>query len=107
MLELSKHQNSVGKVLQDGSKLICNGILNQNEDNEVRQQMKLLNDMWENLRIKAVEKQSKLHETLMKLQTEQLNQMDLWLSQTEKRFETISQLAASLLTQILLILMIQ
>jgi dystrophin len=96
MLELSKHQNSVGKVLQDGSKLISNGILNQNEDNEVRQQMKLLNDMWENLRIKAVEKQSKLHETLMKLQTEQLNQMDLWLSQTEKRIETISQLSDSL-----------
>ena len=87
MLDLTKHQNSVGQVLQDGSKLINGGLLNQNEDNEVRQQMKLLNDMWENLRIKAVEKQSKLHETLMKLQTEQLNQMDNWLLQTEKRIE--------------------
>ena len=96
MLDLTKHQNSVGQVLQDGSKLINGGLLNQNEDNEVRQQMKLLNDMWENLRIKAVEKQSKLHETLMKLQTEQLNQMDNWLLQTEKRIEIISHLADSL-----------
>jgi hypothetical protein len=96
MLDLTKHQNSVGQVLQDGSKLINSGLLNQTEDNEVRQQMKLLNDMWENLRIKAVDKQSKLHETLMKLQTEQLNQMDMWLLQTENRIEIISHLADSL-----------
>jgi hypothetical protein len=38
--------------------------------------MKLLNDMWENLRLQAVERQAKLHERLMKLQTEQLNQMN-------------------------------
>lgn len=96
MLELTKHQNNVGQVLQDGSKLINSGLLNQNEDAEVRKQMKLLNDMWEGLRIKAVDKQAKLHETLMKLQTEQLNQMDAWLQLTEKRIASIEQLADSL-----------
>ncbi len=95
MLELTKHQNSVGHVLQDGSRLINSSNLTQAEDAEVRKQMKLLNDMWENLRLQAVEKQSKLHECLMKLQNEQLNQMDDWLKNTERRIEKIFNLADS------------
>ena len=58
--------------------------------------MKLLNDMWENLRLQAVERQARLHERLMKLQTEQLNQMDAWLSNAEQRIQKINQLADSL-----------
>ena len=76
MLDLTKHQNNVGLVLQEGSRLINTGTINQEDDLEVRKQMKLLNDMWENLRLQAVERQAKLHERLMKLQTEQLNQMN-------------------------------
>lgn len=96
MLELTKHQNSVGQVLHDGSRLISSGMLNQNEDAEVRKQMKLLNDKWEALRIKAVERQAQLHEQLMRLQTEQLNQMDIWLSATEQRIGKLETLADSL-----------
>jgi hypothetical protein len=96
MLELTKHQNNVGQVLHDGSKLINSGSLNQNENSEVVKQMKLLNDKWESLRLKAVDKQAKLHDKLMKLQTEQLNQMDEWLSETEKRIENIYVLGDSL-----------
>jgi dystrophin len=76
MLDLTKHQNNVGLVLQEGSRLINTGTISQEDDLEVRKQMKLLNDMWENLRLQAVERQAKLHERLMKLQTEQLNQMN-------------------------------
>lgn len=76
MLDLTKHQNNVGLVLQEGSRLINSGTISQEDDLEVRKQMKLLNDMWENLRLQAVERQAKLHERLMKLQTEQLNQMN-------------------------------
>ncbi len=96
MLELTKHQNNVGNVLQDGSKLIGSSHLNMNEDAEVRKQMKLLNDMWENLRLQAVDKQSRLHETLMSLQNEQLKQMDEWLKRTETRIEKIYTLADSI-----------
>lgn len=96
MLELTKHQNNVGLVLQDGSRLIGNGSVSQVDEVEVRKQMKLLNDMWENLRLLAVERQAKLHEGLMKLQIEQLNQMDTWLKNAELRIQKISQLADSL-----------
>lgn len=96
MLDLTKHQNNVGLVLQEGSRLINTGSINTEEDAEVRKQMKLLNDMWENLRLQAVERQAKLHERLMKLQTEQLNQMDIWLTNAENRIGSINQLADSL-----------
>ncbi len=96
MLDLTKHQNNVGLVLQEGSRLINSGSVSQEDDLEVRKQMKLLNDMWENLRLQAVERQARLHERLMKLQTEQLNQMDAWLSNAEQRIQKISQLADSL-----------
>lgn len=95
MLELTKHQNNVGLVLQEGSRLINSNSISADEDSELRKQMKLLNDMWENLRIQAVERQAKLHERLMKLQTEQLNQMDIWLTNAEGRIEKINQLADS------------
>ena len=95
MLDLTKHQNNVGLVLQEGSRLINSGTFSSEEDTEVRTQMKLLNDMWEGLRLKAVERQVKLHERLMKLQTEQLNQMDVWLTNAENRISNINQLADS------------
>ena len=95
MLDLTKHQNNVGLVLQEGSRLINSGTISSEEDTEVRTQMKLLNDMWEGLRLKAVERQVKLHERLMKLQTEQLNQMDVWLTNAENRISNINQLADS------------
>ncbi len=95
MLDLTKHQNNVGLVLQEGSRIINTGTINSDEDAEIRKQMKLLNDMWENLRLQAVERQAKLHERLMKLQTEQLNQMDIWLSNAENRISKINQLADS------------
>jgi uncharacterized protein YcfL len=96
MLELTKHQNNVGLVLQEGSRLINSGTINQEEDLEIRRQMKLLNDMWESLRLKAVDRQAKLHERLMKLQNEQLNQMDEWLKSAEARINKINQLADSI-----------
>jgi len=95
MLDLTKHQSNVGLVLQEGSRIINSGTINIDEDTEIRKQMKLLNDLWENLRLQAVERQAKLHERLMKLQTEQLNQMDIWLSNAENRINNISQLADS------------
>ena len=96
MLELTKHQNNGGIVLQEGSRLINGGQMSAEDDAEIRKQMKLLNDMWEGLRMQAVERQARLHERLMKLQNEQLSQMDEWLANTEARIHKISQLADSL-----------
>lgn len=59
MLDLTAHQSSVGDVLQEGNRLITERKVNDEEENEIRVQMRLLSNRWEDLRIKAMERQSK------------------------------------------------
>ena len=59
MLELTKHQDSIGNVLREGNDLISENKVKQDEENEIRVQMGLLNNRWEELRLKALDRQSK------------------------------------------------
>ncbi|KAL2082234.1 hypothetical protein ACEWY4_022052 [Coilia grayii] len=83
MMELTAHQSSVGGVLQTGNQLIADGNLSEEEEGEIREQMSLLNTRWEHLRVSSMERQSRLHEVLMDLQQQQLQQLCDWLTQTE------------------------
>ncbi|XP_038658196.1 dystrophin isoform X8 [Scyliorhinus canicula] len=85
MMELTAHQGSVGNILQAGNQLIAEGKLSEDEENEIREQMNLLNSRWENLRVASMERQSKLHEVLMDLQQQQLKHLADWLTNTEDR----------------------
>uniref|UniRef100_A0A8B9J9S4 Utrophin n=1 Tax=Astyanax mexicanus TaxID=7994 RepID=A0A8B9J9S4_ASTMX len=85
MMELTAHQSSVGNVLQAGNQLIAQGNLSEDEEEEIRLQMGLLNSRWENLRVASMDRQARLHEVLMDLQQQQLQQLSDWLLQTEGR----------------------
>ncbi|XP_068612640.1 dystrophin isoform X1 [Brachionichthys hirsutus] len=85
MVELTTHQGSVGRVLRAGAALLGEANLSEEEDSEVREQMNLLNGRWEHLRVASMEKQSRLHEVLMELQHQQLQQLTDWLDATEER----------------------
>ncbi|XP_041067968.1 dystrophin isoform X1 [Carcharodon carcharias] len=87
MMELTAHQGSVGNILQAGNQLIAEGKLTEDEENEIREQMNLLNSRWENLRVASMERQSKLHEVLMDLQQQQLKHLADWLTSTEHRIQ--------------------
>ncbi|XP_058236880.1 dystrophin isoform X2 [Hemibagrus wyckioides] len=89
MIELTAHQGSVGNVLKAGSILLAEGQLTEDEENEIREQMNLLNSRWEHLRVASMERQSRLHEVLMDLQNEQLKQLSNWLDVTEARIKQI------------------
>ena len=56
MMKLTQKQAGVGEVLREGNGLIK--TLPSDEAKEVRQQMTLLNDRWENLRISAMDRQN-------------------------------------------------
>ena len=58
-MELTSHQNSVGNALQEGNYLILENKVTDEEESEIREQMGLLNSRWENLRIAAMERQTK------------------------------------------------
>ncbi|XP_069376703.1 dystrophin isoform X15 [Paralichthys olivaceus] len=87
MVELTTHQGSVGRVLRAGAALLSEGNLSDDEDSEVREQMNLLNSRWEHLRVASMERQTRLHEVLMDLQHQQLQQLTDWLDVTEARIK--------------------
>uniref|UniRef100_A0A672IT38 Calponin-homology (CH) domain-containing protein n=1 Tax=Salarias fasciatus TaxID=181472 RepID=A0A672IT38_SALFA len=87
MVELTTHQGSVGRVLRAGAALLGEGNLSDEEDSEIREQMNLLNSRWEHLRVASMERQSRLHEVLMELQHQQLQQLTDWLDVTEARIK--------------------
>ena len=58
-MELTKHQSRVGTVLQEGSHLLTECKLGDEEEKDMQTQMTLLNNKWEELRVKAMERQTK------------------------------------------------
>ncbi|NXG40626.1 UTRO protein, partial [Psilopogon haemacephalus] len=95
MMELTAHQSSVGSVLQAGNQLVAQGNLSPEEEFEIQEQMLLLNSRWEELRVESMDRQSRLHDMLMELQKQQLQQLSDWLTVTEQRIQKLeSQLLA-------------
>ncbi|NXK57422.1 UTRO protein, partial [Sylvietta virens] len=95
MMELTAHQSSVGNVLQAGNQLVAQGNLSPEEEFEIQEQMLLLNSRWEELRVESMDRQSRLHDMLMELQKQQLQQLSDWLTVTEERIQRMeSQLLA-------------
>uniref|UniRef100_A0A3Q2CMS0 Calponin-homology (CH) domain-containing protein n=1 Tax=Cyprinodon variegatus TaxID=28743 RepID=A0A3Q2CMS0_CYPVA len=89
MMELTAHQSNVGNVLQAGNQLIVQGNLTVEEEEEIREQMTLLNSRWESLRVASMDRQARLHEVLMELQQQQLQQLSDWLTLTEERIKSM------------------
>ncbi|XP_053994200.1 dystrophin isoform X9 [Hylaeus volcanicus] len=90
LMELSGHQGGVGAVLEEGARLLADGGLHKDEEHEVRVQMSLLNSRWEGLRMRAMERQTKIHEVLMEMQQGQLDALRQWLTSTEDRISLMA-----------------
>lgn len=60
MIHLTKDQNQIGQVLEEGTRLLTSPDihLQPREENEIKEQMKILNRRWESLRAKSLERQS-------------------------------------------------
>lgn len=60
MIDLTKDQNQIGQVLEEGNHLLTSTEiqLSTREENEIKEQMKILNRRWESLRSKSLERQS-------------------------------------------------
>ncbi|KAL3882693.1 hypothetical protein ACJMK2_029006, partial [Sinanodonta woodiana] len=98
MLELTKHQDSIGNVLREGNDLIAEGKVTADEENEIRIQMSLLNNRWEDLRLKALSRQSQLQQVLMTLQQQQLDELASWLAKMEERIANQGPIGTDLQT---------
>ncbi len=60
MISLTQDQNQIGDVLQQGNQLLTSTEINLStqEENEIKEQMKILNRRWESLRSKSLDRQT-------------------------------------------------
>ncbi|GAB6025091.1 hypothetical protein CHUAL_010524 [Chamberlinius hualienensis] len=98
LLDLTAHQQSISDVLHEGNRLISDGKLQKEEINEIKVQMRLLSNRWEDLRIKAMDRQSRLHDSLMTFQHQQLIHLRRWLTATEDRISQMGNMGPDLAT---------
>ncbi|GIY17831.1 dystrophin [Caerostris darwini] len=96
MLELTKHQQGVEKVLFKGNQLLTQGKVTPAEQEEVVIQMQLLNDRWQDIRSRALERQNDLHEKFMNLQKIQLDDISKWLSEMENTLDHLPPIGPNL-----------
>uniref|UniRef100_A0A0N4ZFM9 Dystrophin n=1 Tax=Parastrongyloides trichosuri TaxID=131310 RepID=A0A0N4ZFM9_PARTI len=91
MLSLTQSQDSVGKVLARGQHL--SQKLEEEQCAAVISQLLIVNQRWESVREKAMERQTELQSNLNCLQVEQLNEISKWLDDMEgivKERQTLS-----------------
>ena len=60
MIDLTKNQNQIGDVLQEGNQLLTSTELHLEAqvENQIKEQMRVLNRRWESLRSKSLDRQS-------------------------------------------------
>ena len=60
MIDLTKNQNQIGDVLQEGNQLLTSTEfhLEAQQENQIKEQMRVLNRRWESLRSKSLDRQS-------------------------------------------------
>ncbi|XP_062714874.1 dystrophin, isoforms A/C/F/G/H isoform X7 [Aedes albopictus] len=98
MAKLSEYQTFVCGALDEGSRLISESQANpgshgldQEGQNEIKQQLFLLNERWEMLRVNALERQSKIHKKLASLQMEKVEELKIFLTMIEDRISRMSE----------------
>ncbi|KAG8192219.1 hypothetical protein JTE90_014082 [Oedothorax gibbosus] len=96
MLELMQHQEGVEKVLFSGNQLLSQSKITPSEREEIVVQMQLLNDRWQDIRSKAVDRQNCLHERFMDLQKVQLDGISKWLFEMEDKLEHLPAIGPNL-----------
>ncbi|XP_017846436.1 dystrophin, isoforms A/C/F/G/H isoform X3 [Drosophila busckii] len=101
MLKLTEHQEYVGEALEEGSNLINESQkpgagLTLDDQNEVRQQMVLLNERWETLRLRALDMQAKILMRLAEFQKQKLEQLRQFLTNVEDRISHMSDIGPTI-----------
>ncbi|XP_055693448.1 dystrophin, isoforms A/C/F/G/H isoform X5 [Lutzomyia longipalpis] len=101
MKKLSVQQNFVGAALEEGARLITESQnlgakgLTQEEQEEVRQQMRLLNKRWNSVRDRAEFMQGKVHDQLTELQANKIEELRIFLTNTEDRISRFREVGPS------------
>lgn len=96
MIKLSEYQEYVGGALEEGARLLseppANTGLTQDDHSEIKQQMLLLNERWELLRVSALDVQSRVHSELARVQMQKIEELRVLLTNTEDRISRMPEI---------------
>lgn len=96
MIKLSEYQEYVGSALEEGARLLQEPSdsvgLSSDDQNEIKQQMLLLNERWETLRMSALEVQSRVHGRLAEIQLRKIEELRVHLTDTEDRISRMADI---------------
>jgi len=59
MVRLTVQQSRIGQILQEGSQLLADSNTTDSEARQIEAQMSLLNSHWEDLRVQAMNRQTR------------------------------------------------
>lgn len=89
MIKLSEYQEYVGGALEEGARLLseptANTGLTAEDQSEIKQQMLLLNERWELLRVSALDVQTRVHSKLAQVQMQKIEELRVLLTNAEDR----------------------
>lgn len=99
MIKLSEYQEYVGGALEEGARLLSepttNTGLTPEDQSEIKQQMLLLNERWELLRVSALDVQSRVHSKLAQVQMKKIEDLRHLLTSTEDRISRMPDIDPS------------
>ncbi|XP_073972479.1 dystrophin, isoforms A/C/F/G/H-like isoform X9 [Rhodnius prolixus] len=90
--DLYRHREGVGAVLEEGVRMLGDGGLTKDEEDEVRVQMRLLNSRWETLRVNAIQKQSRIYKAVMSYQDSEVEALRRWMTHIEDRISRMPEI---------------
>lgn len=99
MIKLSEYQEYVGGALEEGARLLSEPTtstgLTVEDQSEIKQQMLLLNERWETLRMSALDVQSRVHARLADIQLRKIEELRVLLTNTEDKISRIAEIDPS------------
>lgn len=99
MIRMSTYQQYVGCALEEGARLLTDTQLSQelsaHDLGEIKQQMSLLNERWETLRMRALSMQTCVHERLASIQMRKVDELRSILTSIEDRVASMGELSSN------------
>ncbi|XP_055333361.1 dystrophin-like isoform X2 [Paramacrobiotus metropolitanus] len=94
--ELVMQEHSLRHILDHSARLLQNPKLPAKRVADVENDISVLTEKWENVQIKSSERTKLLQKMITILQEEHLKNVDIWLSDAEKRMESLKSNANSI-----------
>lgn len=99
MIRMSTYQQYVGCALEEGARLLTDTQLSQELSDvdlaEIKQQMSLLNERWETLRMRALSMQTCVHRTLATIQMGKVDELRAILTDIENRVSNMGEISGN------------